>query len=117
MGKHLILRQTPPCLSSAGKEFGAEDRNGKTALTLTQPSSQEAPGSCKGLAWPYLASDFPHTQGSKGPTRPGPSVTTAPAPALWGIPAKGPTACCPQSTVHVHGCTHSTQAHVPLTLH
>lgn len=66
------------------------------------------------LSGPYLARDPhpPHTLlGARAP-RALPALGSpliAPAPALRGIPTKGPASCCPQST-------HSTQAGVPLTL-
>ena len=123
-GKHLILRPVPPCLGAGREGIWAEDRNGKTSLTLTGPSSPQAPPSqqLQGLRGPYLARDPhpPHTLLGAGAPRALPAlgspVTTAPAPALRGIPTKGPGSCCPQSVGCVPFCTRSTQACVPLTL-
>lgn len=46
-----MLRQTSPCLSSAVRESGAEDRNGKTGERW-QPAAPASSRARKGLTWP-----------------------------------------------------------------
>ena len=125
-GKHLILRPVPPCLGAGREGIWADDRNGKTSLTPTdqakRPTGPPPHQQLQGLRGPYLARDPhpPHTLLGAGAPRALPAlgspVTIAPAPALRGIPTKGPASCRPQSVGCVPFCTHSTQACVPLTL-
>lgn len=84
MGKHSIRSQTPPCLSSAGKEFGAEDRNGKTSAK--QPTG---PQQLQGLSMALPGQRFPPHAGLQGPPLPWSICNNCPCTCLLGNSSRG----------------------------
>lgn len=88
-GEALDPKTNSPAPQLGCEGIWAADGKGETWLTRAQPGRLQARsgGGCSGLAGPYLAGDAPHA-GSPGPRPQGGSLTTAPAPALPGIPAE-----------------------------